>query len=77
MSKKLQPAISLAVTERREDVVPVIAGTLLPPPIPLWKPGTAEVVQLHDGREALMVELSKLDPRVKFVTVYLDWVKKP
>lgn len=44
---------------------------------PLWRAGAAKAVPHAGvvGREAVVIEVAKLDPRVKFIAVYIDQIE--
>lgn len=85
MSKSKQYALAVTVARSRDEVPRMIAknrasarGETVPMPRkPLWKPGTATAVSAPGcaGREALIIDVAKLDPRVKFIVVYVDQVE--
>ena len=81
-TKTKQFAIAVAVAQNRKEVPAAIAcnrswlrGRAVVVPVkPRWKSGTAKVVLYGNGREAVIIEVTKLDPRVKFIAVYVDIV---
>jgi len=74
--------LCVVATASADDVGPAIAhqraqlqgktAAWVPDVPTLWNPNTVETVRDGSGRPVMIIPIEKLDPRVKFVAVYID-----